>query len=107
MVDHMTASTMEMVADWKKQLMEQGFPLEIEVAKPIKDTSAGILARSLFGSSYQHGREVFEMQVELLALLVKLRVGNTIIPGYRYYAQMVVVVVICASRKNGGGIHVN
>jgi hypothetical protein len=83
MVIHMTASTMEMVDGWKKQLTEQGFPLEMEVAKPIKDTSADILSRSLFGSSYLRGREVFEMQVELLGLLAKLRVQNTIIPGYK------------------------
>ena len=80
----MTASTMEMVEDWKKQVIEQGSPLEIEVAKPIKDVTADILVRSLFGSSYLEGREVFEMQVELLELLSQLRVRNTIIPGYKY-----------------------
>ena len=51
----MTASTMEMVEDWKKQVIEQGSPLEIEVAKPIKDVTADILVRSLFGSSYLEG----------------------------------------------------
>ena len=80
----MTASTMEMVEDWKKQVIEQGGPLEIEVAKPIKDVTADILVRSLFGSSYLEGRDVFEMQVELLELLARLRIRNTIVPGYKY-----------------------
>ena len=80
----MMTSTMEMVEDWKKQVLEQSGPLEIEVAKPIKDVTAVTLVRSLFGSSYLEGRDVFEMQVELLQLLARLRVQNTIIPGYRY-----------------------
>ena len=84
MVVHMTASTMEMVEDWKKQVLEQSGPLEIEVAKPIKDVTAVTLVRSLFGSSYLEGRDVFEMQVELLELLAQNSVRTSIIPGYRY-----------------------
>ena len=80
----MTASTMEMVEDWKKQVLEQSGPLEIEVAKPIKDVTADILVRSFFGSSYLEGRDVFEMQVELLELLAQNSVRTSIIPGYRY-----------------------
>jgi hypothetical protein len=84
MIVHMMTSTMEMIDDWKKQVAEQGSPLEIDVAKPIKAAFSDILSRSFFGSSHLQGKEVFDMQVELLGILAKLRVQNTIIPGYRY-----------------------
>lgn len=85
MVTDISTCALDMVRSWEDFIIKHGgHSAEVEVALDIKNTTADILARTSFGSSYEKGKDAFEKQTQLYHLLSKLRIKNTLIPGYRF-----------------------
>ncbi|XP_047327300.1 cytochrome P450 CYP72A219-like [Impatiens glandulifera] len=73
-------SCSEMTNAWEKSIKE--FGEEIDVWPQIKTLSADVISRTAFGSSYEEGRKIFQLQREQIELLQALAFFH--IPGYRF-----------------------
>ncbi|OMO82302.1 Cytochrome P450 [Corchorus olitorius] len=66
MVKRMVACSVSMFEEWKHQAeLADGHFTKIEVNKEFQKLTADIIAHTAFGSSYIHGKEAFEAQIEL------------------------------------------
>ncbi|GLT53467.1 hypothetical protein SLA2020_267350 [Shorea laevis] len=71
-----------MIDRWKKMIGPQG-PSEIDVAQEFQTLAGDVIARTAFGSSYEEGKRIFELQKEQ-AVLVLEAYTNIYIPGFRF-----------------------
>lgn len=72
-------SCCDMLSEWEK-IGEEAFELDVW---PFLQTLTGdAISRTAFGSSYEQGRRIFELQRELAALLIK-SATSFFIPGFR------------------------
>jgi cytochrome P450 len=70
----------EMLDRWEQGLL--GGKAEVDVSKEFQVLTADVIARTAFGSNYEEGKRVFELQHELLSLLAEF--GHAFnIPGSR------------------------
>lgn len=75
------ASCIEMVNKWKSLVSKES--CELDVWPHLKNLTAEVISRSAFGSSYEEGQKIFELQTEQAELLVQA--GQSIhIPGFRF-----------------------
>lgn len=67
---------------WEK-LMASEESLEIDVWTDLQNLTADVISRTAFGSSYEEGRLVFELQKELIMLAIK-SLQKVYIPGWSW-----------------------
>ncbi|XP_060201179.1 cytochrome P450 CYP72A219-like [Lycium barbarum] len=71
----------EVLSKWEKIVLKEGS--EIDVWPYLQTLTSDAISRTAFGSSYEEGRKIFELQKEQLQLISK--VSRTIyIPGWRF-----------------------
>ncbi|PSR84642.1 Cytochrome P450 CYP72A219 like [Actinidia chinensis var. chinensis] len=79
---HMCCS--EMIAKWEELVSEKGgSSCEVDVSPDLQNLAANVIARTAFGSSYQQGRRIFELQSEQ-ALRCFQYSGSIKFPGQRF-----------------------
>lgn len=72
----------EMIKKWKEMIPEGKNSCEIDVWPSLQTSTSDVISRTAFGSSYEEGRLVFELQVEQAKLAYEA-VQSIYIPGSR------------------------
>ena len=87
MVPAFTTSCCSLIERWQK-LVEPHESYEVDVAPEFHFLAGDVIARSAFGSSYEEGKKIFELQKEQVAL-VSESLTKLYIPGLRYNITMI------------------
>ncbi|XP_010465356.1 PREDICTED: cytochrome P450 72A13-like [Camelina sativa] len=73
----------EMISKWEIMVSEKGSLSEIDIWPYLGDLTSDVISRTAFGSSYEEGKRIFELQEEQGRRLLKaLELG--FIPGMRF-----------------------
>ncbi|KAK1419749.1 hypothetical protein QVD17_29055 [Tagetes erecta] len=82
MVPAFYVSCSEMIDKWEKILSEERSS-EVDVWPYLQTFSSDVISRTAFGSSFEEGRKIFELQRELGGLIIKA-INSVYIPGLRF-----------------------
>ncbi|XP_020105932.1 cytochrome P450 72A15-like [Ananas comosus] len=72
----------ELIARWENLVPSEGSS-EIDVWPELQNFTGDVISRTAFGSSYQEGRRIFQLQSELAERLIQA-FQYLFIPGYRF-----------------------
>lgn len=70
-----------MLSEWEKIIPSEG-GFELDVWPYFETLTSDAISRTAFGSSYEQGRKIFELQKELAGLIIKATM-SFFIPGFR------------------------
>lgn len=83
MIPVFTVSCGQMIKKWKEMASLQQSSCEIDVWPEFQKLTADAISRTAFGSSYEEGKKIFELQNELITLTLEA-MQSLYIPGFRY-----------------------
>nr|WAU86880.1 birch protein [Betula platyphylla] len=75
-------SCSDMISKWESLVSEEG-SIELDVWPYLQNLSSDMISRTAFGSSYEEGRNIFELQREQAELAIKIA-QSIYIPGWRF-----------------------
>ncbi|XP_019059121.1 PREDICTED: cytochrome P450 72A13-like [Tarenaya hassleriana] len=84
MVPALHESCSQMVRKWERMANEEGFSGEVDVWPFLVSMTADAISRAAFGSSFEEGKRIFELQDEQAELVVKALPMDIIFPGSRF-----------------------
>lgn len=76
-------SCSKMIEEWKKRTVSIQGSCEVDVWPEFQKLTADVISRAAFGSDYEHGKKIFELQKELIMLVLEA-MQTLYIPGFRY-----------------------
>ncbi|MFS7994150.1 putative secologanin synthase [Helianthus anomalus] len=82
MIPAFYVSCSEMISKWDK-LVTQESSCEVDVWPYLQTFSSDVISRTAFGSSFEEGRKIFELQREQARLVIKAA-NSVYIPGSRF-----------------------
>ncbi|GMY29054.1 cytochrome P450 72A397-like [Fagus crenata] len=82
MVPAFSTSCFGLIDRWKELISPQG-SREIDVALEFHYLASDVISRTAFGSSYEEGKMIFELQKEQIKLMLEVH-NNIYIPGFRF-----------------------
>lgn len=77
-----TISCGKMMEKWERMVSLQG-TCEVDMWPEFQKFTADVISRAAFGSDYEEGKKIFELQKELILLVVEA-MKTIYIPGFRY-----------------------
>ncbi|RVW59160.1 Cytochrome P450 CYP72A219 [Vitis vinifera] len=83
MVSAFQLSCSDMVNKWEKKLSLDG-SCELDVWPYLENLAGDVISRTAFGSSYEEGRRIFQLQREQAHLAVKVT-RSVYVPGWRFF----------------------
>ncbi|XP_076892042.1 cytochrome P450 CYP72A219-like [Bidens hawaiensis] len=83
MAPAMHLSCTEMIEKWRI-LLGREHSYELDVYPYLQTLTSDIISRTAFGSNYEEGRRIFELQKELITLLLEIIRYSVYIPGSRF-----------------------
>lgn len=81
MLPALRQSCSDMIIKWESLVSEDG-SIELDVWPYLQNLSSDMISRTAFGSSYEEGRNIFELQRELAELVIQ-SMRSIYIPGWR------------------------
>ncbi|XP_027170441.1 cytochrome P450 CYP72A219-like [Coffea eugenioides] len=75
-------SCFEMVSKWEQLISEKG-SCELDVWPELQALTSDVISRTAFGSNYEEGQKIFELQKEQ-AELILLAARSPYVPGWRF-----------------------
>ncbi|XP_059282570.1 cytochrome P450 CYP72A616-like [Lycium ferocissimum] len=82
MIPTLAESCAFMIEKWMKSISPEGTS-EIDIWPEFQDLTGDIISRTAFGSSYEDGKKILELQKELQLLVIEA-MGMLYIPGFRF-----------------------
>ena len=82
MLPAMYLSCNDIMNEWEKMVSANG-QCEVDVYQYLENLTSDVISRTAFGSSYEEGRKIFQLQREQSNLLVEAS-QSVYIPGMRY-----------------------
>ncbi|XP_031501274.1 cytochrome P450 72A397-like [Nymphaea colorata] len=82
MLPSFSACCNELVQRWEKSISPQGSG-ELDVWKEFQNLTGDVISRTAFGSNYEEGRQIFQMQKEQAGLVLQA-FAKLYIPGLRF-----------------------
>lgn len=73
----------DMLSKWEKIVSSEGSS-EVDVWPYLQTLTSDAISRTAFGSNYEEGRKIFELQTELAKLLMQGQ-NSVYVPGWRFY----------------------
>ena len=84
MVPAFDQSCSEMISKWNKLVSsKEGRSCELDVWPFLQNMTADVISRTAFGSNYEEGRKIFQLQIEQAQLVLKA-VRSVYIPGWSW-----------------------
>jgi len=71
----------DLISNWEEMLSSNGSG-EMDIWPSLQSLTSDVIARSSFGSSYEEGRKVFQLQIEQGELIMK-NLMKSLIPLWR------------------------
>lgn len=75
-------SCCDLLSEWEKIVPSEG-AFELDVWPYLQTLTSDAISRTAFGSSYEQGRKIFDLQKELAGLLIEATI-SFFIPGFRW-----------------------
>ncbi|KAL5709347.1 hypothetical protein ACHQM5_020048 [Ranunculus cassubicifolius] len=76
------SSCVDLIERWKKSASPQGF-CDIDVWTDIQNFTADVISKTAFGSNFEEGKKIFELQKEQTVLVMEAT-QSLYIPGWRF-----------------------
>ena len=83
MVDLMVVSTSSMLRSWESRIDKEGGIAEIKVDEYLRNSTADVISRACFGSSYDQGKDIF-LKLRTLQQVMSKAFLYFGVPGFRY-----------------------
>ncbi|MCL7036925.1 hypothetical protein MKW94_013347 [Papaver nudicaule] len=83
MMPAFTTSCNELIARWKKLADPAKGSCELDIWPEMETLTSDIISRTAFGSNYEEGKKLFELQNEQIALVIEA-IRSIYIPGFRF-----------------------
>ncbi|XP_028072222.1 cytochrome P450 CYP72A219-like isoform X1 [Camellia sinensis] len=83
MVPAMCSSCNEMISNWEVLVSSTKGSCEVDVWPYLDNLTADVISRTAFGSNYEEGKRIFQLQKKQTDLIIKL-LRSFYIPGWRF-----------------------
>ena len=83
MVPAFYLSCNEMLNKWEKLMVKEDGKYELDVWPYLQNMTGDVISRTAFGSSFEEGKRIFQLQKEQAELTIKSVQTTVYVPGWR------------------------